>query len=91
MTLHRAWSVARGRWRLLTIHQKFEHAVISLLTFLIAVVIVSAVWTLTLKVLSDALQIFALGSAILALGAVHWLVREHDRREHGAGATRQEG
>jgi hypothetical protein len=31
MTLHRARSAARGRWRLLTIYQKFEHAVISLL------------------------------------------------------------
>jgi hypothetical protein len=47
-------------------------------------VIVSAVWNLTLK-------IFALGSAVLALGAVHWLGREQDRRERGAGATRQEG
>jgi uncharacterized membrane protein (DUF373 family) len=163
MTLHRAWSDARGRWRLLTIYQRFEHAVIGLLTFLIAVVIVSAVWNLTVKILfslvltggfdptdhavfqavfgmiftviialefkrsllvvaerrssvvqvrtvilvamlavvrkliildlqsTDALQIFALGSAILALGAVHWLVREQDRRERGAGTTRQEG
>jgi uncharacterized membrane protein (DUF373 family) len=137
MTLHRAWSDARGRWRLLTIYQRFEHAVIGLLTFLIAVVIVSAVWNLTVKILfslvltggfdptdhavfqavfgmiftviialefkrsllvvaerrSSVVQVrtVALGSAILALGAVHWLVREQDRRERGAGATRQEG
>jgi uncharacterized membrane protein (DUF373 family) len=30
---------------------------------------------------TDALHLFALAAAILALGAVHWLVREQDRRE----------
>jgi uncharacterized membrane protein (DUF373 family) len=30
---------------------------------------------------TDALQLFALAAAILALGCVHWLVREQDRRE----------
>lgn len=30
---------------------------------------------------TDALQLFALSAAILALGCVHWLVREQDRRE----------
>jgi uncharacterized membrane protein (DUF373 family) len=30
---------------------------------------------------TDALQLLALAAAILALGAVHWLVREQDRRE----------
>ena len=84
MTLHRAWSDARGRWRLLTIYQRFEHAVISLLTLLIAVVLILVAMLAVVRKL-------ALGSAILALGAVHWLVREQDRRERGAGTTRQEG
>jgi uncharacterized membrane protein (DUF373 family) len=30
---------------------------------------------------TDALHLFALAAAILALGVVHWLVREQDRRE----------
>jgi uncharacterized membrane protein (DUF373 family) len=30
---------------------------------------------------TDALQLFALAAAILALGGVYWLVREQDRRE----------
>jgi hypothetical protein len=31
---------------------------------------------------TDAPQLFALAAAIVALGAVHWLVREQDRQEH---------
>jgi len=30
---------------------------------------------------TDAAQLFALAAAILALGSVHWLVREQDRHE----------
>ncbi len=30
---------------------------------------------------TDALQLFALAAAILALGAVFWLFRDQDRRE----------
>jgi uncharacterized membrane protein (DUF373 family) len=106
--------------------------VITILTVLIAVVIASAVWHLTLKILSmiftaiialefkrsllvaterrtgivqvrtvillatlavvrkliildlhaeQPMQVFALGAASLALGAVYWLVRDQDRRE----------
>ena len=50
MTLPRAWTTAHGRWRLLTLYQKFEHAIVTILTLLIAVVIVSAVWNLILKI-----------------------------------------
>jgi uncharacterized membrane protein (DUF373 family) len=42
---------ARIRWNLLTFYQKFEHSVILLLSALIALIIVLAVWNLTLKVL----------------------------------------
>ena len=41
----------RRRWRSLTLYEKFEHAVVLTLILLIAVIIVAAVWTLTLKVL----------------------------------------
>jgi uncharacterized membrane protein (DUF373 family) len=30
---------------------------------------------------TEALQIFALGTAIFSLGAVYWLVRDQDRRD----------
>jgi hypothetical protein len=43
VTLPKSWAAARGRWNALSLYQKFEHAVITVLTPLIAVVIVSAV------------------------------------------------
>ena len=147
--------IAAGRqgWGLLSFYQKFEHAVILVLTALIAVVVALAVWNLVLKVFfsimssggfdptdyavfqalfgmiftviialefkrsllvvaerqhsvvqvrtvvliallamvrklmiidlsaTDAQQVLALAAAILALGAVFWLVRDQDRRE----------
>ena len=44
--------IAAGRqgWGLLSFYQKFEHAVILVLTALIAVVVALAVWNLVLKV-----------------------------------------
>jgi uncharacterized membrane protein (DUF373 family) len=153
MAMNENFSGARARCFALTAYQKFEHLVLLILTALIAVVIVVAVWNLLLKILfslvltdafdptdhvvfqtvfgmiftviialefkrsllvtaerrksivqvrtvillamlaivrkliildltqTDALQLLALAAAILALGAVHWLVREQDRRE----------
>jgi uncharacterized membrane protein (DUF373 family) len=144
----------------LTFYQKFEHAVILLLTTLIAVVVVAAVWNLTLRILFDLVvagrfdptdytvfqavfgmiftviialefkasllvaaergrgvvqvrtvillamlaivrkliildlsqtdpgQVFALAGAVLALGVVHWLVRDQDRHERASSAPR---
>jgi uncharacterized membrane protein (DUF373 family) len=46
---------ARVRWNLLTFYQKFEHAVILLLTALIAFTIALAAWNLVLKVASSVL------------------------------------
>jgi uncharacterized membrane protein (DUF373 family) len=42
----------RERWRGLSFYQWFEHGVVLILTGLIAVVIVAAVWSLALKILS---------------------------------------
>ena len=153
MPLKEKLAAERQQWKLLTIYQKFEHAVILVLTALIAVVIGFALWNLVLKILlsiisssgfdptdyavfqaffgmiftviialefkrsllvvaerrhgivqvrtvlliallaivrklmiidlstAEAQQVFALAAAILALGAVYWLVREQDRRE----------
>ena len=145
-------AVARQQWKPLTIYQKFEHAVILVLTALIAIVVAFALWNLVLKILfsivssggfdpteysvfqalfgmiftviialefkrslllvaerrhgivqartviliallaivrrliiidlsADAAEVFALATAILALGAVYWLVRDKDKRE----------
>jgi uncharacterized membrane protein (DUF373 family) len=142
---------ARGEWMLLTFYERFEQVVILILTGLISLVVVFAVWNLALKIFhavlapqgfdptdysvfqaifgaiftviialefkrsllvvaerkesivqvrtviliallaivrkliildltsTDALQLFALAAAILALGAVYWLVRDQDR------------
>jgi uncharacterized membrane protein (DUF373 family) len=153
MPLKEQLAAERQRLKPLTVYQKFEHAIILVLTALIAVVIGFALWNLVLKVLlsiisssgfdptdyavfqaffgmiftviialefkrsllvvaerrhgivqvrtvlliallaivrklmiidlsaTEAQQVFALAAAILALGAVYWLVREQDRRE----------
>ena len=142
---------ARAEWMLLTFYERFEQVVILILTGLIAIVVVFAVWNLGLKIFhavlspqnfdptdysvfqaifgaiftviialefkrsllvvaqrqesivqvrtviliallaivrkviildlasTEALQLFALAAAILALGAVYWLVRDQDR------------
>jgi uncharacterized membrane protein (DUF373 family) len=44
------YTVARHRWNLLTFYQKFEHAVILLLTSIIALIVALAVWNLMFKV-----------------------------------------
>lgn len=153
MPLKQELAAERQRWKLLTFYQKFEHAVILVLTALIAVVVAFALWNLVLKILlsilfsggfdptdygvfqalfgmiftviialefkrsllvvaerrhgivqvrtviliallaivrklmiidlsdADAQQVLALAAAILALGAVYWLVRDQDRRD----------
>jgi uncharacterized membrane protein (DUF373 family) len=40
----------RVRWRRLTVYLKFEHAVVLVLTALLSLIIVSAIWKLALKV-----------------------------------------
>jgi uncharacterized membrane protein (DUF373 family) len=52
-------AAARVRWGVLTFYQKFEHIVVLILTGLIAIVIVFAVWNLMLK---TALSIVVSGS-----------------------------
>jgi uncharacterized membrane protein (DUF373 family) len=140
-------AAARARWGFLTLYERFEHVVVLILTGLIGIVIVFAVWNLMLKIVlsivvsgsfdptdysvfqaifgmiftviialefkrsllvlaerrdnvvqvrsviliallavvrkllildvaaTEALQLFALAAAILALGGVYWLVR----------------
>jgi uncharacterized membrane protein (DUF373 family) len=143
---------ARSQFKLLSLYQRFEHVVVTILTSLIAIIVVVAVWNLTLKIVfglvipgsidpfdytvfqavfgmiftviialefkksllviaerrenvvqlrsvvmiallaicrkiiildikeTDALQIVALATAILALGVIYWLIRGSDPR-----------
>jgi uncharacterized membrane protein (DUF373 family) len=151
VTWKRELAAARARWAPLTFYQKFEHAVVLVLTGLIAIVVVFAVWNLVLKIVlsivvsrsfdptdysvfqaffgmiftaiialefkrsllvvaerrdnvvqvrsviliallavvrkllildvgTDTLELFGLAAAILALGAVYWIVRAGERR-----------
>jgi len=146
----------RSQFKVLSIYQRFEHIVIMILTLLIAIIVVVAVWNLILKIVfglllpgnldpsdyamfqsvfgmifaviialefkksllvvaerrrnivqirsvvmiallaicrkviildmkeTDALEIFALATAILALGIVYWLIRNGERRPANA-------
>jgi uncharacterized membrane protein (DUF373 family) len=49
MELKEEFTTARVRWRLLTFYQKFEHAVILVLSGLISIIVALAVWNLVLK------------------------------------------
>jgi uncharacterized membrane protein (DUF373 family) len=56
MPLKQELAGAHARWRLLTFYQKFEHAVILVLSALIAIVVALAVWNLALKILLSILS-----------------------------------
>jgi uncharacterized membrane protein (DUF373 family) len=51
MPLRDELETGRARWRRLTTHLKFEHAVVLVLTALISIIIVSAIWKLAIKIL----------------------------------------
>jgi uncharacterized membrane protein (DUF373 family) len=53
MSIWAELKVAKAEFKLLSIYQRFEHAVILILTALIAFVVVAAVWNLILKILFD--------------------------------------
>jgi len=55
MQLKSEFAAARRRWAPLTLYQKFEDISILILTGLIAIVIVLAIWNLALKILFGAL------------------------------------
>jgi uncharacterized membrane protein (DUF373 family) len=51
MTIKQGLRETREQFRLLSLYQRFEHIVVMFLTALIAVIVVAALWTLTLKIL----------------------------------------
>jgi uncharacterized membrane protein (DUF373 family) len=152
MSIKKEFRDAREKFKLLSLYQRFEHIIIIILTAMISVIVVVAVWNLTLKILfglilsgnldpsdyaifqavfgmiftviialefkksllviaerrenvvqirsvvmiallaicrkviildlreTDTSQVFALATAILALGVVYWLIRDSDQR-----------
>jgi uncharacterized membrane protein (DUF373 family) len=53
MSIREELKVAAAEFKLLSFYQQFEHIVIVILTALIAIVVVVAVWNLILKILLD--------------------------------------
>jgi len=53
MALREEIKAGEARWRRLTDYLKFEHAIVLVLTLLISVIIVSAIWKLAIKILSS--------------------------------------
>ncbi|MDB5610066.1 MAG: hypothetical protein JWP25_6966 [Bradyrhizobium sp.] len=51
MSIKEELSGAREKFRLFSLYQRFEYVVVMLLTALIAIIVIAAVWTLTLKIL----------------------------------------
>ena len=51
MSIKQEFREAREKFRLLSLYQRFEHFVVMFLTALIVVIVVAALWTLTLKIL----------------------------------------
>src|SRR5689334_14805345 len=51
MQVKEEWSRGRARWLDLTLYERFEHVVVLVLTGLIAIVIVAAIWNLAIKIL----------------------------------------
>lgn len=51
MSIKDEFQETKSEFRLASLYQWFEHAVVLFLTFLIAIVVVAAVWTLSLKIL----------------------------------------
>jgi uncharacterized membrane protein (DUF373 family) len=51
MGLRQELDAGRQRWRRLTVYLKFEHAVVLVLTILLSVIIISAIWKLAIKIL----------------------------------------
>ncbi len=50
MSIKQEFKDARQKFRLLSFYQRFEHLVVMFLTALIVVIVVAALWTLTLKI-----------------------------------------
>jgi ClpP class serine protease len=70
---------ARTRWKLLTLYQKFEHAVILILTGLISIVVALAVWNLLLKILVSITSAALIPPTMCVSGTVRHDLHSHHR------------
>src|SRR5205823_14886947 len=81
MGLRQELDAGRQRWRRLTVYLKFEHAVVLVLTILLSVIIVSAIWKLAIKilfslVLSDTFDLTDLAAFQSVFGMVFTVIIE---------------
>jgi uncharacterized membrane protein (DUF373 family) len=79
MALREELKAGEARWRRLTVYLKFEHAVVLVLTALISVIIVAAVWKLALKivfglVLSDTFDLTDLAAFQSVFGMIFTVI-----------------
>jgi uncharacterized membrane protein (DUF373 family) len=79
MALWEELKAGEARWRRLTVYLKFEHAVVLVLTALISVIIVAAVWKLALKivfglVLSDTFDLTDLAAFQSVFGMIFTVI-----------------
>ena len=89
---------ARDRWRRLTVYLKFEHAVVLVLTALLSLIILSAIWKLALKVvfsliLSDSFDLTDLAAFQSVFGMVFTVIIAplcHDNSRAGSRVNQQE-
>ena len=51
MSIKEEFKDVRGKFKLFSLYQRFEHLVVMFLTALIAVIVIAAVWNLSLKIL----------------------------------------
>ena len=51
MSIKEEFMDAKARFKLLSLYQRFEHIVIIFITALIAIIVIAAVWNLSLKIL----------------------------------------
>jgi hypothetical protein len=51
MSIKEEFKDVRGKFKLLSLYQRFEHLVVMFLTALVAVIVIAAVWNLSLKIL----------------------------------------
>jgi hypothetical protein len=63
MSIKEEFKDVRGKFRLLSLYQRFEHLVVMFLTALIAVIVIAAVWNLSLKILFEAATMSTSGIA----------------------------
>jgi Phosphate-starvation-inducible E family len=104
MRLTEELEAGRQRWRRLTVYLKFEHAVVLILTAVISVIIVAAMWKLAVKVvvslvLSNTLDLTDLAefqsvfgmvfTVIIALEFKRTLVLVTERTERGGASPRR--